>query len=95
MAYHCFACSEEVCLWDQYAEDVINEVESWASYEGALQDSEPFFSNSSMRKRCYRVFTVMHHGYLGKGNRLRIPECVKEGIRNSYPDLTYMGHMDA
>ena len=48
------------------------------------------------RKMAYKYYVGWKHGPLGKGNRVVIPDCVKELIRSRYPDPdgVYMGHKD-
>ena len=51
--------------------------------------------NSTKRKALYRLYVWFRFGRLGRGVRKVIPECVKVGIRNHFPDSNdaYMGHM--
>ena len=51
--------------------------------------------NSRKRKALYKLYVLVRFGRLGKGNRKVLPQCVKDGIRNHYPDSNdkYMGHM--
>ena len=50
-------------------------------------------SNAKMRKALYRLFTYKKFGHLGKGNRIPIPNCVTDKIKEMYPDDddSYMG----
>ena len=46
------------------------------------------------RKAAYRYYVQFKHGSLGQGNRVVIPDCIKDLIRSRYPDPNgeYMGH---
>ena len=39
-----------------------------------------------VRKALYHLFTYLKYGHLGRGNRIPIPSCVMEKIREEYPD---------
>lgn len=53
-------------------------------------------NNSEVRKKLYRFYVTQKWGYLGKGVRVRIPDCVREEVRKIAPDSEgkYMGHKD-
>ena len=46
------------------------------------------------RRTLYRMYTIASHGRLGAGNRIKIPECIIELIRELRPEQSgnYMGH---
>ena len=48
------------------------------------------------RRMLYRSYIRAVHGFLGKGNRVRVPPCVRSLIREMFPDAdgAYMGHKD-
>ena len=50
--------------------------------------------NSETRKKCYRLFLLLWRGHLGKGIRMPLPSCVKDGVRKKFPsaDGMYMGY---
>ena len=52
---------------------------------------------SASRHYLYRAFTRSEYGYLGAGNRIIIPVCVRDYIRSLFPDKdgNYTGHRDA
>ena len=51
-------------------------------------------SNNVMRHECYQTFMYLWKGHLGKGNRIPLPKCVLQGVRQRYPshDGMYMGY---
>lgn len=63
---------------------------------GRKQYKPSVVSNKLIRKACYKDFVYFKYG-LGKGNRIEIPGCVLEHIRNQWPDASddYMGHHDS
>ena len=63
------------------------------SYSALLGDVAP----NVARRNLYQAYTYAVHGRLGRGNRVVIPDCVVELIRELFPDPDgeYMGHMDA
>ena len=61
-----------------------------------MDGSEGEATNSSRRKNLYRQMTlILNGGPLGKGVRIDLPECVKRGIRDLFPnaDGKYMGFL--
>ena len=76
------------CIELYFNQQCIDEME-----ENGLDEAS--VAKSIARKYCYRIFVTMRHGYLGQGNRVRIPTCVQNGIRRRFPDIdgTYMGYL--
>ena len=93
----CKHCADPLCQWELYEYSIISEVESMNSCFSTLSMNDLDLSNRMNRKKCYRVFIAMKYGYLGNGNRKKIPKCVLNGIRMHYPDSNedYMGHKDS
>jgi hypothetical protein len=50
-------------------------------------------NNKSFRHAAYSMFIRTKYCYLGKGNRVPLPTCVVDGIRENFPDptSTYVG----
>ena len=58
-----------------------------AEIEQELADGyDPALTYRQARWFFYRQYVFLAHGYLGKGNRVRIPDCVVAAIRARYPD---------
>lgn len=91
MERYCMECNEEPCFWYQFQEQVIAACEVMEF--SRRNDDLPPLTNNELRKLCYREFSLAIHGSLGKGNRIRLPACVVQFIRDKYPDenLAYMG----
>ena len=79
-------CQSERCHRTLYY-DVI-------SSEGDLLRDEHLLPNVA-RHRLYATYVRAVHGVLGRGNRVVVPSCVKDLIREMFPDPQeeYMGHM--
>ena len=43
-------------------------------------------THRAIRFMCYSTYTRLVHGYLGRNNRKKPPSCVKEHIKNNWPD---------
>ena len=91
----CEHCCKSLCLWSRY-EDVVmrnyyDEVEDTINVDNGTIDE----INSRKRKALYKLYVWYRFGRLGKGIRKVLPQCVKDGIRNHFPELDndYMGHM--
>ena len=44
-------------------------------------------TNRQKRFLCYTGYLAYKHGYLGKYNRIKLPACVEEGIKNHYEEV--------
>ena len=60
--------------------DIVETTEEW------LENVSEEKTVRQIRNYCYRVFTRLFHGVLGRGNRVPIPKCVTNGIRIKYPN---------
>jgi len=65
------------------------------SFVNAMDDKENLqLTNRQKRFLCYTGYSAYKHGYLGKYNRIKLPVCVEEGIKNHYDEadvLDYTG----
>lgn len=59
-------------------------------YAGTISEAANSLSDDattkSKRFACYRAYVAADHGYLGRGNQVPIPVCIKSYIRDLYPD---------
>ena len=87
----CNHCHHYPCLWDVHEDSILEEVLDWK--EQTTNEDGIVPPNNLIRKKCYAVFIAIHHSYLGRGKREKIPLCVTTGIRTHYPDFNdnYMG----
>jgi hypothetical protein len=80
----CNICESEPCLFEEHIQYVMSEVES-VKEEYTNVHGQPC-SNNLCRKACYRQFSTIINGHLGQGNRLRLPQCVEDGVRLQFPN---------
>lgn len=83
----CTQCGESPCHRVTYA-DMLR------SAGDAIDAETP---PNTARRTLYRNYIGAVHGYLGRGNRVAVPVCVRNLIREMFPDPAggYMGHMVA
>ena len=79
----CKHCESDPCLWVQHKECVLAAVEVFKEQRAFRGESTP---NNVCRKYCYRQFSLMIHGPLWKGHRLKLPCCVEENVRLVFPN---------
>ena len=74
-----------------FAVEAIRSAKDWAQNESSEVE------NNKLRKRAYREATLLIHQYLGRGKRIKLPDCIVEGIREEFPDekKNYMGFKDS
>jgi hypothetical protein len=85
----CCICGGKPCDWIQYGNELIQRVSGMFSGEQT--------ANNIIRKTAYRMYVYGKYGHLGKGKRVRIPICVRDHIRERWPEANpddYMGHKD-
>lgn len=56
-----------------------------------IKEECPALKNHNLRFEGYKIATGLIHGILGKYNRVQLPDCVTNGIRNLYPGSNYVG----
>jgi len=83
---YCPTCECDPCHRELYGDQLRG--------EGTLQD--PANPNAQARKALYRACVLAVHGPLGRGNWVQVPPCVRDLIRELFPDEDeeYMGHKD-
>ena len=86
----CLYCGDKPCFWISYKDEMISS--TMTKVDNYLKP------NSFFRKRAYQTYVLFKYGRLGKGNRVRVPLCVLEGVRSVWPETdsnNYMGHKDS
>lgn len=79
----CATCGGTSCFWAQMGSEVVHKVESMRAGEldGTVKEI-----HAVLRKSVYRIYTYERHGFLGKGKRIKVSDCVAVGIRQKWPD---------
>ena len=75
----CLFCGEVPCDWATFGKDLLDSGEDMFPKESAGE-------NSVRRKALCRLHTCKKYGHLGKGNRVPIPKCVQDRIRDKWPE---------
>ena len=87
----CGACGSDPCEWEEFGEQL-------RSHGNELIEIQHDMEHSKIRKAMYQLYIRLKHGYMGKGNRTCTPLCIRNNIRNIWPEEDpedYMGHRDA
>ena len=87
----CYICGKTPCKWLEYGVDVLNAVRncfdvSTAETAGYVveQGSGNEVSNNRMRFPMYLMFTFEKFCCLGKGNQMKLPDCVESAIKRTF-----------
>ncbi len=90
----CYTCGKTPCEWLEYGIDVLSAFKdhfdiSPAQSAGYVVElgSGNEVSNNRIRFTRYRMFTYEKFGCLGKGNRIKLLDCVETEIKKTFPDL--------
>ena len=91
----CVLCGRDPCVWDSDKSTVTDL--SNARYLGvkvALVERKQ--AQAARRFYLYQAYTMTIYGVLGKGVRIRHPQCLVDGINNLAPNPgdNYIGHVD-
>ena len=73
----CVWCEKKPCVLKQ-EKDSLAEIAVYGQSTGA--------DMKEIRFRMYRHVTQVIHGYLGRGERRRLPKCCEEGIKDMFSD---------
>jgi hypothetical protein len=79
--HYCELCRSSPCLLEQGLYEELS-----LANELGLDPDFPFLSNKEIRFRLYKYATNWIHGYLGKDNRVELPQCITQEIRHLAPD---------
>jgi hypothetical protein len=69
-------------------------VEVMSFVNGMNEDEELHLTHKQLRFLCYTGYAAYKHGYLGKYNRVKLPDCVEYGFKSHYDEsdlLSYTG----
>ena len=84
--YHtvCEICGGAPCDWVFLSDDIIHKVKQEIDLKKNIGDI--VMSNREIRKEAYKTYVYKKYGFLGKGNRVKCPDCVTESIHKMWPD---------
>ena len=90
----CLICGDTPCIWMEYGSRVITDTPVHLEFHAGTAGLSRHFAPNEYRKAAYRVFTLLAYGPQGRGNRVKLPQCVVDRIREQWPDPRgqYMGH---
>ena len=75
-------CNESPCTWLVLGDSVVSTM-----YEALEQN--PNTSNNAAQKMAYRNYMLVKLGHMGAGNWWDLPNCIKHGICNEWPEPTW------
>jgi hypothetical protein len=91
---HCFTCEKTPCECLEYGAVAQDTIEKWfdcstAKLHGYVVKirSENHVKNNKIRFSMYCMFTYEKYGCLGKGNQMKIPDCMESKIKELFPEL--------
>jgi hypothetical protein len=79
----CNDCQQNPCYWSLFGPSIVDCVRSTISNTPSV---DRYHTNKQCRFAAYQMYTRAKLGYLGKGNRVRLPQCASTGVRNNFPD---------
>ena len=77
------------CEWIEFGKSLLENVNLIYPKDGngeRIDDRNVVVDNERVRKTFCRMFTREKHGHLGKGNRIPVPNCAVQKIREAFPD---------
>lgn len=95
----CAICSSVPCEWLEFGKPSLEHFLNryTVSDEGERVDDDGIpVPNTKIRKAVFKMFTYNKYGHLGQGNRIPIPQCVMDKVREAFPesDCSYLGFHD-
>ena len=87
----CVICGDTPCRWLRFGSEIVRRVE--AAYEGHLRQlpvttQEEFTWSVVLMRACrnfaFKAMAFMVYGSLGANNRIKLPDCVKRGVRVAF-----------
>ena len=89
---HCFICEHDPCIYLGHRAAAAEQMK--AEMDAETEDGEEW-KNNQKRHWLYRYYTKILRGFLGKGARYKLPDCVVFPTRNEYPDEagSYTGYI--
>ena len=83
----CDHCRHDPCVWKEFVNE--NKRMLWS----LRRDVESGVRSGKARKTVFQKVTRKMYGVMGSGRRIRLPQCVYNGVRKLFPseDGQYMG----
>jgi len=78
----CKHCQQNSCDWSIFGRTIVDCVRSTIGSTAV----DKALINKQYRFAAYQMYTRAKLGYLGKGNRVPLPLCVSDAVRNNFPD---------
>ncbi len=85
----CWSCGGTPCDWERFSPDLLDHINKLFL---VVQDGSRFHSkmhvavpNKTIRFALYRTFIYQRYGFLGKGNHVRLGNCVENKIKQLFP----------
>ena len=75
----CNDCQQSPCDWSLFGPSIVDCVRSTISNTPSV---DRYHTNKQCRFAAYQMYTRAKLGYLGKGNRVQLPQCVTTGVNN-------------
>lgn len=87
----CDECGGTSCYWEKKGVSIISVVEDYCNSEKIEAEDviKKYFLGpgaSTVRKITYRTYVGERYWFLGPGNSVRIPHCIKREKRRLWPD---------
>jgi hypothetical protein len=79
----CSHCEETPCEWLLYGPAIVQSVRAM---HGSNPSIDILLTNKACRHAAYTMYTRTKFGHLGKANRVPLPSCVVNGVRDNFPD---------
>jgi len=90
----CYTCGKTPCEWLEYGVEVLDAIKKRFDCSDAKSNRyvveiglDNHVQNNKIHFSLYRMFTFENFGCLGKGNRIKIPDCVESRTMELFPDL--------
>ena len=90
----CYTYGKTPCEWLEFGTPALDAIEHKFNVETAIEqgymvevETGKRVPNNRIRFSFYQMFTYEKFGHLGRGNRIKIPSCVEDVIKEKFPDL--------
>jgi hypothetical protein len=83
----CVHCGATPCVWLKFRPDVVEYACNNQLFNGMTEAEMDKVTEiqRDRKKKCFKYFTRLRYGVLGRNNRMDNKDCVKNGIRGMFP----------